>query len=67
MSDYRADAERLVAVGQIVSELRAQFVVHDGYERLRHEFDVLLHRRRADLAAGRAAEARGIVLVGASG
>lgn len=67
MSEYSADAERLAAVGKIISELRAQFVVHEGYERLRHEFDILLHRRRADLAAGRSAEARGIVLVGASG
>lgn len=67
MSDSQIDSARIAEVGRVVSDLRARFVVHEGYARLRQEFDILLHRRRADLATGRTAEARGIVVVGGSG
>lgn len=67
MSETCPSPARLAEVGRIVSDLRARFIVHEGYATLLREFDILLHRRRADLMAGRTAEARGIVVVGSSG
>ena len=67
MSDSLIDRRRGGDVARVLSDLRARFVAHDRYTDLRREFDILLHRRRADLAAGRTGEARGIVVVGHSG
>ena len=67
MTDAATGAARSADVARTVSDLRARFVAHDRYVDLCHEFDLLLHRRRADLAAGRSPEARGIAVVGNSG
>lgn len=67
MTEVVADPTRSADVARVVSDLRARFVAHDRYVDLRREFDVLLHRRRADLAAGRSPEARGIAVVGHAG
>lgn len=59
--------DRAAKIGHMISTLRARFVTHDQYIELSDQFDLLLYRRRADLAAGRQPEARGIVLVGNPG
>ena len=67
MNDASSDASQAGAIATTISDLRARFVAHPRYEDLAQEFNRLLDRRRADLAAGRATEARGIAVVGASG
>lgn len=67
MTDPFLSSKRAAAIGQAISALRARFVTHDRYVDLAEQFDLLLYRRRADIAAGRHPEARGIVLVGGSG
>lgn len=47
--------------------LRAQFVCHQPYLQMEDQFERLLRRRRAAIAAGHDEEARGIAVVGASG
>lgn len=67
MIESRLSAARAQEVGRIVSDLRTRFVRHEGFKQLQEQFDLLLYRRRADLDAGRQAEARGILIVGNSG
>lgn len=67
MNDRTLSPERAIVIGQTISALRARFVIHDQYIDLTQQFDLLLYRRRADLAAGRHPEARGIVLIGGPG
>ena len=67
MSEPYTDTARAADVARTVSDLRARFVAHDRHVDLCREFDILLHRRRADLATGRIDEARGIAVVGNSG
>jgi ABC-type dipeptide/oligopeptide/nickel transport system ATPase component len=67
MTDPILSPRRAAAIGKVISDLRSRFVSHDGYLDLTEQFDLLLYRRRADLAAGRQPEARGIVLIGGSG
>ena len=67
MTEAAPGAARSADVARTISGLRARFVRHDRYEDLRREFDILLHRRRADLAADRIDEGRGIVVVGHAG
>ena len=67
MTEAATGAARSADVARMISDLRARFVAHDRYVDLCDEFDLLLHRRRADLAAGRSPAARGIAVVGNSG
>ena len=62
MTEAAPGAARSADVARTISGLRARFARHDRYEDLRREFDILLHRRRADLAADRIDEGRGIVV-----
>ncbi|WP_299047754.1 TniB family NTP-binding protein [uncultured Tateyamaria sp.] len=59
--------QKALATGQIISDLCAKFVPHTPFSDLQDQFDLLLYRRRAELAAGRSSKARGIVLIGNSG
>lgn len=67
MTNFMLTPDHAIEIGQTISALRARFVTHDQYIELAEQFDLLLYRRRADLAAGRHPEARGIVLVGGPG
>jgi len=54
-------------IGEKVTELGLKFIRHERYAQLEEQFQILWHRRRAELKLGRACEARGIALVGLSG
>lgn len=61
MTDRQTEiAHRIVALRQI-------FAHHDAYQQAEEQFQLLLDRRRAELAAGVVMEARGIAIIGASG
>jgi len=54
-------------VGERVAVLKSKFVMHEGYADLSSQFERLLQTRRAEIAANRSAEQRGIVIVAKSG
>lgn len=59
--------ERAREIGRVTADLRTRFVKHQRYLRLAEEFDLLLYRRRAEIEGGLQSEARGLVVIGASG
>lgn len=54
-------------IGKTVTALGLKFIRHERYAQLEEQFQLLWHRRRAELKVGRVSEARGIALVGLSG
>jgi Cdc6-like AAA superfamily ATPase len=67
MIEPRHELERVREIGRVVADLRTRFVKHKRYLRLAEEFDLLLYRRRAEIEGGLQSEARGLVVIGASG
>lgn len=67
MSNSLKNDERAREIGRVVADLRTRFVKHKRYLQLADEFDLLLYRRKAEIEAGLQSEARGLVVVGASG
>ena len=67
MIDSSAQLERAREIGRVIADLRTRFVKHKRYLRLAEEFDFLLYRRRAEIEANLQSEARGLVVIGASG
>lgn len=67
MIESSAQLERAREIGRVVADLRTRFVKHKRYLRLAEEFDFLLYRRRAEVEGNLQSEARGLVVVGASG
>lgn len=59
--------ERAREIGRVTADLRTRFVKHKRYLRLAEEFDLLLYRRRAEIESGLQSEARGLIVIGASG
>lgn len=55
------------SVGETIAGLQAHFVRHRQFNQLEHQFQILLHRRQADIANQRANETRGLAVIGASG
>lgn len=55
------------SIRKIIQDLRSAYVHTPSYRKLEEYFQLLLDQRRADMAAGLASHARGIVLVGQSG
>ncbi len=54
-------------VQQRLATIRASFVCHEAYNNLSDLFQRMIQQRRYELSVGNSAEARGIVVVGASG
>lgn len=54
-------------VSEQILALRRIFAHHSAYHQLEQQFQLLLDRRRTEIAAGVTMEARGIALIGASG
>jgi GTPase SAR1 family protein len=67
MIDSSAQLERAREIGRVIADLRTRFVKHKRYLRLAEEFDFLLYRRRAEIESNLQSEARGLVIIGASG
>lgn len=54
-------------VASRIAEIKNIFVANDEFSQLKDEFDRLLLRRRAEVAAGHQTEARGVALIGMTG
>ncbi|MHC5231268.1 TniB family NTP-binding protein [Brucella sp. LJL56] len=59
--------DRQTEIARRVLTLRQIFAHHDAYQQAQEQFQLLLDRRRAELAAGVVMETRGLAIIGASG
>ncbi len=67
MTEPQHKLKRAREIGRVTADLRTRFVKHKRYLHLAEEFDLLLYRRRAEIERGLHSEARGLVVIGASG
>ena len=59
--------KRIKQTAQHIAALRDHFVQHERFDPLENRFTLLAEKRMADIATGRAREAHGLALSGASG